>query len=357
MTRSCRFSFFGFVSENLKRQSYGKQSRTGEHLILAGHLAIALTFAFGGTGAQAQRSARVPSVGILIATSPSAEKIRLDALLQGLRELGYVDGKNLAIEWRYAEGQFERLPDLAAELMQLKVDVIVTTGSTSTRAAKKVTTTLPIVMAQDNDPVGNGFVINLARPGGNITGLSSLAPELSGKQLELLKETVPKLSRVAVFAQSTNPTYPQSLNEVKLAAGAFSVKLHHLDILSPKDIENAFRAASKVRADAFLALASPIFVLKRKQIANLAVINRLPGIYDRREFVDDGGLMSYATNFADLSRRAATYVDKILKGAKPADLPVEQPKKFEFIINLKAAKQIGLMIPPNVLARADRVIK
>ena len=274
-----------------------------------------------------------------------------------MRELGYVEGENLAIEWRYAEGNFDRLPDLAAELARIKVAVIVTTGSTSTRAAKKVTITIPIVMAQDNDPVGNGFVTSLARPGGNITGLSSLAPDLSGKQQELLKEIVPKLSRVAVFAQSTNPTYPQSLNEVKLAAGAVGVKLQHLDILSPKDIENAFRAASKDRADAFLALGSPIFALQRKQSADLAVKNRLPGIHDRREFVDDGCFMSYATNFADLSRRAATYVDKILKGAKPADLPVEQPKTFEFIINLKAAKQIGLTIPPNLLARADRVIR
>ena len=316
-----------------------------------------LLLALGIPFAQAQQSAKLAHLGILIATSPAAEKSRVDALLQGLRELGYVEGKNLAIEWRYAEGKFDRLPNLAAELVGLKVGVIVTTGSTSTRAAKEAATGVPIVMAQDNDPVGNGFVASLARPGGNITGLSSLAPELSGKQLELLKEIVPKLSRVAVFGQSTNPTYPQSLNEVKLAGGAFGLKLQPIDILDAKDIENAFHAASKGRAEAFLALGSPIFVLQRKQLAELALKNRLPGIHDRREFVDDGGLMSYATNFADLSKRAATYVDKLLKGAKPADLPVEQPMKFEFIINLKAAKQIGLTIPPSVLARADRVIR
>jgi putative ABC transport system substrate-binding protein len=318
---------------------------------------IAFVLVVAGALAHAQESPQVSRLGMLIATSLSAEQNRIDAFLQGLRELGYIEGKNLAIERRYAEGNFDRLPDLGAELVRLKVAVIVTTGSTSTRAAKKVTTTIPIVMGQDNDPVGNGFVASLARPGGNITGLSSLAPDLSGKQLELLKEIVPKLSRVAIFAQSTNPTYPQSLNEVKLAASAVGVKLQLLDIIDRKQIEDAFRAARKDRADAFLALGSPIFVLQRKQFADLAVKNRLPGIHDRREFVDDGGLMSYATNFADLSRRAATYVDKILKGTKPSELPVEQPKKFEFIINLKAAKQIGLTIPPNVLARADKVIR
>jgi len=334
-----------------------ERSQSFENPKLATILALVITFVVLGAVAQAQESARVARLGMLIATSLSAEKNRIDAFLHGLRELGYIDGKNLAIERRYAEGNFDRLPDLGAELVRLKVAVIVTTGSTSTRAAKKVTTTIPIVMAQDNDPVGNGFVASLARPGGNITGLSSLAPDLSGKQLELLKEIVPKLSRVAIFAQSTNPTYPQSLNEVKLAASAVGVTLQLLDILDPKDIENAFRAASKDHTEACLALGSPIFVLQRKQFADLAVKHRLPGIHDRREFVDDGSLMSYATNFADLSRRAATYVDKILRGTKPSELPVEQPKKFEFVVNLKAAKQIGLTIPPNVLARVDKVIK
>jgi len=212
-------------------------------------------------------------------------------------------------------------------------------------------------MAFDVDPVGSGFVASLARPGGNITGLSSLAPEISGKQLELLKEIIPRLSRVAVLGNSTNPGNAQALTETELAAGALGVKLQNLDILGRKDIDPAFRAASKGRADALLVLTNPIATSQRTQITDLAVKNRLPAIYDRPEFVEDGGLMTYGVSSTDLFRRAATYVDRILKGAKPADLPVEQPKKFEFIVNLKAAKQIGLTIPPNVLARADKVIK
>ena len=209
-------------------------------------------------------------------------------------------------------------------------------------------------MAQDTDPVGNGFVASLARPGGNITGLSTLAPELSGKRLELLKEIVPKLSRVAVLGTSTNPGNAQALKETELAAGAFGVKLQYLDVLDPKDIETAFRAASKGRADAVLVLASPVAHFSANTVADLAVKSRLPAIYHEAEYVEAGGLMTYGVNITDLYRRAATYVDKILKGAKPADLPVEQPTKFEFVINLKAAKQIGLTIPPNVLARADQ---
>jgi putative ABC transport system substrate-binding protein len=212
-------------------------------------------------------------------------------------------------------------------------------------------------MAQDTDPVGNGFVASLARPSGNITGLSTLAPEISGKQLELLKEIIPQLARVAVFGTSTRPGNVQALKEIELAAGAFGLKLQYLDMLDPKDIETAFREASKGRAGAVLALATPVLFSQRKQIVELAVKNRLPAIYNAAEFVEAGGLMTYGVSFNDLFRRAATYVDKILKGAKPGDLPVEQPKKFEFIINLKTAKQIGLTIPPNVLARADKVIR
>jgi len=212
-------------------------------------------------------------------------------------------------------------------------------------------------MAQDPDPVGSGFVASLARPGGNITGLSRLAPELSGKQLELLKETVPRLAGVAVFGTSTTPGTAQSLRETELAAGALAVKFQYLNVLDPKDIETAFRAAGKGRADAVLVLGSPFLLSHRTQIADLAVKSRLPAIYYSTEFVEDGGLMSYGVSVTDLFRRAATYVDKILKGRKPADLPVEQPMKFELIINLKAAKQIGLTIPPNVLVRADKVIK
>jgi putative tryptophan/tyrosine transport system substrate-binding protein len=242
--------------------------------------------------------------------------------------------------------------------VRLKVDVIVTAGPPSTRAAKEATATIPIVMTQVGDPVGSGFVASLARPGGNITGLATLAPELSGKQLELLKEIVPKLSRVAVFGTSTNPDNAQLLKEVELAAKAFGVKLQYLDIRDPKDIGTAFRAASKGRADAvIMRVGGGIVGAHRTQIADLAVKSRLPAIYYDPQFVEAGGLMTYGINVTDLDRRVATYVDKILKGTKPADLPVEQPKKFEFIINLKAAKQIGLTIPPNVLARADRVIR
>jgi putative ABC transport system substrate-binding protein len=287
----------------------------------------------------------------------STNPARIEAFRQGLRELGYVEGKNIVIEYRWAEGKFDRLPDLAAELVRLKVDVIVTAGPASTRPAKEATVTIPIVMGFDNDPVGNGFVASLARPGGNITGLSTHYPEITGKQLELLKEIVPRLSRVAVFGTSTQARNPQALRETELAAGAFKVKLQYLDVLGPKDIETAFRAASKGRAEAVLVLQSPVLNSQRTQVVNLAVKSRLPAIYAAREFVEDGGLMSYGVSVTDLYRRAATYVDKILKGAKPADLPVEQPIKFEFIISLKAAKQIGLTIPPNVLARADKVIR
>jgi ABC-type uncharacterized transport system substrate-binding protein len=308
--------------------------------------------------AEAQQTGKVPRIGYLSPTSPSVSPTRIEAFRHGLRELGYVEGKNIVIDYRYAEGKFDRLPALAAELVRLKVDLIVTTGPTVTRAAKEATTTVPIVMATDTDPVGNGFVASLARPGGNITGLSALAPELSGKQLELLKEIVPRLSRVAVFGTSTNPGNAQMLKEVKLAAGTFGVKLQYLEVRGPRDIEIAFRAASKERAEAVLYLvAGLVDAGHRTEITELAVKSRLPAIYQSRRYVEDGGLMSYGVNIADLDRRAATYVDKILKGRTPADLPVEQPTKFELVINLKTAKQIGLTIPPNVLTRADKVIK
>jgi putative tryptophan/tyrosine transport system substrate-binding protein len=268
-----------------------------------------------------------------------------------------VEGKNIVIERRHAEGKLDRLPALAAELVRLNVNVIVTSGPTATRPAKEATSAIPIVMTFDDDPVGSGFVTSLARPGGNITGLSTLAPEISGKQLELLKEIVPRLNRVAVIGTSTRQGTAQVLKEIELAAGAFAIKVQYLNIQNPREIETAFRAASKERADALLVLQSPVFNSQRAQIADLALKSRLPATYPRRAFVEDGGLMSYGASISDLDRRAATYVDKILKGTKPADLPVEQPTKFEFIVNLKAAKQIGLTIPPNVLARADKVIK
>jgi putative ABC transport system substrate-binding protein len=310
--------------------------------------------------AGAQQPTKVPQIGYLGGVSLSANTARHEAFRQGLRELGYVMGKNIVINWRSADGKLDRLPALAAEMARLKVDVLVTSGGNATRAAKEATITIPIVMTNEGDPVGTGIVASLAQPGGNITGLSILAPELSGKRLELLKEIVPKLSRVAVFGTSTIPGSmgsAQSLKEVELAAKAFGVKLQYLDIRDPKDIETAFREASKGHADGVLAMGGAVLFSQRTQVVELAVKNRLPAIYYRSEFVEDGGLVSYAVNLNDLARRAATYVDKILKGKTPADLPVEQPMKFEFIVNLKAAKQIGLTIPPNVLVRADKVIR
>jgi putative tryptophan/tyrosine transport system substrate-binding protein len=313
---------------------------------------LALSFS-----AQAQQPTKASRIGFLNAGSPATSPARQELFRQGLRQLGYVEGKNIVIDWRYAEGKPDRLPALAAELVRLKVDIIVTGGGISTRSAKDATVTIPIVMTQDIDPVGNGFVASLARPGGNITGLSTLAPEISGKQMELLKEIVPKFARVAVLGTTTNPGTAQALKETELAAGAFKVQLQYLDVLGPKDINTGFRTATKAHADAVLVLISSVLNTHRAPVVNLAVKSRLPVMYPFPEFVEAGGLMSYGVSFADLWRRAATYVDKILKGAKPADLPVEQPKKFELIINVKSAKQIGLTIPPNVLVRADKVIR
>ena len=322
---------------------------------LAALTLCAMLFAFS-LSAEAQQAGRVPRIGFLT-TSPSTFPGRIEAFRQGLRELGYVEGKNIVIELRYSEGKLDRYPALVADLVRLKVDIIVSSGPTGTRFLKEATTTIPIVMAFDTDPVGNGLVASLSRPGGNITGLSVLSPELGGKRLEILKEVVPKLSRIGVFGSSTLPGYAQTLRETELAAEAFGVKLQYFDVLGPKDIEAGFRRAVKARADALLAQGSAILNAHGTQVADLAVKNRLPAMYYAAEFVEAGGLMFYGVDFPDLFRRAATYVDKILKGVKAAELPVEQPKKFEFIINLKAAKQIGLTIPPNVLARADKVIR
>ena len=317
-----------------------------------GTLLLALCFPV-----QAQQSAKVPRIGYLGGATASASTVRLEPFRQGLRGLGYIEGKNIVLEWRSAEGKPDRLPVLVAELIRLKVDVIVTAGPSVTRAAKEATVTIPIVMTNEGDPIGTGFVSSLARPGGNITGLSTLAPELSGKQLELLKEIVPRLAIVTVLGASTNPGNSQQLRQTQLAAEAFRIQLRYLDVLDPKEIETAFRAATKERADAVLLLGGPALSSRRTQIAELAVKSRLPTIDSSRRHPEAGGLVSYGVSLADLDRRAATYVDKILKGAKPADLPVEQPVKFELVFNLKTAKQIGLTIPPNVLARADKVIK
>ncbi len=307
--------------------------------------------------AQAQQPGKIPRIGYLEAVSPSNSAVRSEAFRQGLRELGYAEGKNIVIEFRSAERKRDRLPALAAELVHLKVDIIVTAGASTTRAAMKATTTIPIVIAQHSDPVGAGFVASLARPGGNITGLSTLAPAISGKQLELLKEIGPKLSRIAVLGTSTRPGNAQALREVELAARAFRVKLQYLDVLDPKDIETAFGAARKGRADAVLVLAGRIFASQQTQVVELAAKSRFPAIYPFPAFVENGGLMSYGVRRTDLFRRAATYVDKILKGAKPADLPVQQPTKFSLVINLKTAKQLDITIPPIILYQATEVIR
>jgi putative ABC transport system substrate-binding protein len=306
---------------------------------------------------EAQQPKTVPRVARLNAGLASANAARNEVFRQGLRELEYVEGKNIVIDWRHADGKLDRLPALAAELVRLKVAIIVTGGSTATRAAKEATSTIPIVMTNDTDPVASGFVASLARPGGNITGLSTLAPELGGKRLELLKETVPRLSRVAVLGTSNSAGNAQQLRELEPAAGALKVKLQYLDVLDAKDIETAFRAASKGRAEAVLVLTGGVLASQRTQVVELAVKNRLPAIYPNSRWMDAGGLMSYAASITDLDRRAATYVDKILKGRTPADLPVEQPMRFDFIISLPAAKKIGLTIPPNVLVRASKVIQ
>ena len=309
--------------------------------------------------ANAQQPTKVPTIGYLTGASVAAVSENIEALLHGLRDLGYVEGKTMIIEWRGADGNRDRQRALATELVRLKVDIIVASSGGDTRAAKEATATIPIVMAQADDPVASGLVVSLARPGGNITGLSQFSPELSGKRVELLKEIVPGLSRVAVFGTSSSPGHTAVLNETKLAATALGVSIQYLDILSSKDFDTAFRSAVKAGADAVLFLVSGSLsaVGQRAKVAQLAAKNRLPVMHERQNWVSDGGLMSYGVNLPDLHRRAATYVDKILKGAKPAELPVEQPTKFELVINLKTAKQIGLTIPPHVLSRAGKVIK
>jgi putative ABC transport system substrate-binding protein len=306
---------------------------------------------------EAQQAKKVYRIGYLDGTSPAASAARIEAFRQGLRELGYIEGNNIAIEYRYAAGNLQKLPELAAELVRLNVDVILAEGS-APRAAKQATTMIPIVMSNNGDPVGAGLVASLARPGGNITGLSSTAgPEVYGKLLELLKETVPNLTRVAVLSNPLSPFSPLALKETETTARAFKLSLHRLEVRSPDEYDAAFAAATKEGAGALVVVQDPMLLNDRTRLADLATKSRLPAIYGLLEHVDAGGLMAYAANRLDMFRRAATYVDKILKGAKPADLPVERPTKFELWINLKTAKQIGLTIPQSVLYRADKVIK
>jgi len=318
---------------------------------------VALALLALGVIAEAQQANKFARIGFLATVSPAALASRIDAFRRGLRELGYVEGKNIVVEWRFAESRADRLPGLAAELVRLKVDVIVTAAPPPTRAAKQATATIPVVMAFDDDPVGSGFVDSLARPGGNITGLSTQAPDIGGKQLELLKEILPKLSRVAVLGTSTVPGYAQMVKEIELAAKALGVSVLHVDVQSSKDIDTAFQTVNKGRASAAIVIGSPVIRSRQRDVVDLALKTKLPTTYIRPEFVEDGGLMTYGPNINDLFRRAATYVDKILKGRTPAELPVEQPMKFEFVINLRTAKQIGLEIPQWTLMKADRVIK
>ena len=310
--------------------------------------------------AQAQQPKKVPRIGYLSSGSPSTNLGYLQAFLQGLRELGYVEGKNVLIEYKWAEGRFERMPEMAEELVRLKVDIIIAPNSAIARAAKKATSTIPIVMANAGNPFGEGLVANLAHPGGNVTGLTNLSQELSGKRLELLKQIFPTLVRAAVL--STPPGRGQERRDVKelLAAATFlKLQLQILEVRIDDEFEKAFEDAAKARATALVVTSEPsgLLLRNRKQIVELSSKNRLPAMYPQLIYVNIGGLMSYAANELEMYRRAATYVDKILKGAKPAELPVEQPTKFEFIINLKAAKQIDLPFPPNVLALADKVIR
>lgn len=320
-------------------------------------LTICAAMAVLCSSGKAQQPGKLPRIGFQMDAPPAALAARIEGFRHGLRELGYVEGKSIIIEWRSAEGKPERRSEIAAELVRLRPDCIVSAGATVTRVLREATSTIPIVMGQDSDPVGSGFVASLARPGGNVTGMSALAPETSGKQLELLKQIMPKLSRVAIIGNSTNPGDAQTLRETVLAAGSYEIYLRYLDVQDISEIEPVIRAAAKGRADALMVLGNPVLNLQRKQVVDLIAKNRLPATYARPEYVEAGGLMTYGTNYPELFRRAATYVDRIIKGAKPADLPVEQPRKFELIINLKAAKQIGLTIPGRVLERADRVIK
>jgi len=309
-------------------------------------------------GIEAQQPARVFRLGLLGTvpmTEPGAAHI-WDGLFEGLRQLGYVEGQNLVIEGRYSEGRSERLPALATELVQLKVDVIVAAATTADEA-KRATSTIPIVMTNHGDPVGSRVVASLARPGGNVTGLSALSPALVGKQLQLLKEAVPRVSRVAVVSNPTHPAHQLSLREVEAAARSLKLQLQILEARAPTEIAGAFAAVTKESAGALLVFADPMMFGERTRIVELAARSRLPLMGNQREYAEAGGLLAYGIDQRDSFRRAATYVDKILKGAKPADLPVEQPTKFELVINLKTAKALGLTIPPSLLQRADEVIQ
>jgi putative ABC transport system substrate-binding protein len=306
--------------------------------------------------AQAQQVGKVPRIGFLFYGSPGSSP-ELDAFRQGLRELGYIEGQNIAIEYRFASGRVERLPELAAELVRLKVDVIVTPTTPASQAAKQATGTIPIVFAGVADAVGAGLITNFARPGGNVTGLASISAELGGKRLELLKQVAPKASRVAVLYNPADRSNVLMLKDMQESAPALGLTLQPLEVRGPGELEDAFVAMTRARAHALFGVAGILTFEHRRALVDLAAKNRIPAMWGHRQFVDAGGLMSYAVNYYDQVRGAATYVDKILKGAKPGDLPVEQPTKFELVVNLKTAKALGLTIPRSVLLRADEVIQ
>ena len=331
---------------------------TGGWSVSGGTFALGLLLCALCLPVAAQEPKKVPRIGFLSGGSPSSFSRFTEAFREGLRELGYVEEKNIAIEYKWAEGINDRLPNLAAELVRLKVDVIVTSGGTTTIfAAKNATERIPIVMASSSDPVETGLVNSLARPGGNITGLTLGGPELYGKRVELLRETVPRVSRAGILFNPANPAAALALKETQAAAHALGLQLQSLEVRSPEDFESVFKAATKAQTGALIVTQqAPIFVHRQRVVA-LASKSRLPVMYAESEWPNVGGLMSYGPDINDNYRRAATYVDKILKGAKPAELPVERPTKFEFVINLKTAKQIGLTIPQSVLYQADKVIK
>jgi putative ABC transport system substrate-binding protein len=327
-----------------------KKNLTG---LALGALLLALGFS-----AHAQQPGKIFRIGILDASTASGSAVLWEVFRQEMNKLGWIEGKNIAIEYRFAEQKNERLPELAADLVRLKVDLIVVSGTPPVLAAKSGTATIPIVMTTASDPVGAGLVASLARPGGNVTGLSGLAVELNTKRLEILKDTVPKLARVGLLRPAGGGVLSDQLNELRPAAVALKLKLEEIETqFDPKGLERAFQTAKQKQVGAIMTASTRSFFAERKRIVELAGKYRLPAIYFQKEFVDEGGLMSYGADFDDLFRRAAVYADKILKGAKPADLPVQQATKFEFVINLKATKQIGLTIPVDLLARANRVIK
>ncbi len=306
--------------------------------------------------ADAQPSASPRRIGVLLVTF-SPESKEAQAFRQGLRDAGYAEGRDLLIEWRSANGDYDRVPELVAALLQRKVDVIVVDSTVATRAAKRATSTLPIVMASVADPVGSGLVANLAHPGGNLTGLSMMTTDLTAKRLQLLKETIPRLTRVAVLWNPSTPYHPKVIDELKAVAPSLSIELKFVGVRTAGEFSAAFSAVSRAHAEALYVIDDPLFLTHLSTILKLLRKGQLPAIFGEREYVEEGGLMFYGRNAGDLFRRSAGYVDKILKGAKPGDLPIEQPTKFEFVINLKTAKALGLTIPESILFRADEVIR